>query len=459
MANRVRFWQTEELEKFNLFDISPRKIKSSDIVEVICRSCDAVGKALFKNLRISMISRGVSWRCEKCAKQDKSEKGKKLSGSNNPFFNKRHTTESKDKMKISSRKRWDNDANKVNATIKARKCAYEKYGGNPMSDPDVRLRYKQSIEAFWKSDKAREVIEKIKKTNLEKYGTSSFVHSDEYIKENQYNSAAEQEIMALFSEYNVRKRRKDGVELDIYVPELSLAIEYNGAYWHSEIFRPIDYHVKKTEYCELQGIKLIQIFDHEWKTRKQQITDFLLSKKGILPKVGARKCSISALSDKEAQAFADKYHIQGGSRGSILCLGLAYEDELVSVCIFGRHHRQYQKIVLKRFVSKSNILVVGGLAKLSKAASQILKSDIITWADRRITNGASYIKAGWEPEEVLPPDYFYIKNGKYYCSKQARRKNIVNTPTGMTEREHAKADGLFRVYDCGKIRFIYKYKG
>lgn len=456
MANRVRFWQTEELEKFNLFDITPRKIKSSDIVDVLCRSCKSIGRTVFKNLRISMISRGVSWQCEKCAKKTKSENGKKLVGSNNPFFNKRHTEESRKRMQISSRKRWDNDENKVSATIKARKCAYAKYGGNPMSDPDIKLKHKQSIEAFWKSDKSKEVIEKIRKTNLEKYGATSFVHSDEYVKDNQYKSAAENEIMALFSEYNAHKRRKDGVELDIYIPELRLAIEYNGAYWHSEIFRPIDYHVKKTEYCELQGIKLIQIFDHEWAVRKQQITDFLVSKKGNLPKVGARKCSISIISDKEAQTFADKYHIQGGSRGSILCLGLIYNGELVSVCIFGKHHRQYKKIVLKRFVSKNNILVVGGLAKLSKAASEILKSDIITWADRRITDGASYKKAGWEPEEILPPDYFYIKHGKYYCSKQARRKSVVNTPANMTEREHAKIDGLHRVYDCGKIRFIYK---
>jgi hypothetical protein len=28
----------------------------------------------------------------------------------------------------------------------------------------------------------------------------------------------------------------------------------------------------------------------------------------------------------------------------------------------------------------------------------------------------------------------------------------------MTEAEHAKLDGLNRIYDCGKMRFIYKYR-
>jgi hypothetical protein len=27
----------------------------------------------------------------------------------------------------------------------------------------------------------------------------------------------------------------------------------------------------------------------------------------------------------------------------------------------------------------------------------------------------------------------------------------------MTERQHALQDGLLRIYDCGKIRFIYRY--
>ena len=41
-------------------------------------------------------------------------------------------------------------------------------------------------------------------------------------------------------------------------------------------------------------------------------------------------------------------------------------------------------------------------------------------------------------------------------SKQSRQKKLVSTPEGMTEREHAKLDGLLRIYDCGKIRYKYE---
>lgn len=62
-------------------------------------------------------------------------------------------------------------------------------------------------------------------------------------------------------------------ELDLYVPELNLSIEYNGTYWHSEEVlikrnRP-DFHKTKYEKCKENGINLIHIFEfedlEEWK--------------------------------------------------------------------------------------------------------------------------------------------------------------------------------------------------
>jgi hypothetical protein len=111
--------------------------------------------------------------------------------------------------------------------------------------------------------------------------------------------------------------------------------------------------------------------------------------------------------------------------------------------------------VLTRFTTKNNYTIQGILSKISKLASKELNSDIISWADYRLSNGNGYEKAGWIKEKLLPPDYFYFK-GLRIVSKQSRQKKIVSTPEGMTEREHAKLDGLIRIYDCGKIRYKYK---
>jgi hypothetical protein len=54
-------------------------------------------------------------------------------------------------------------------------------------------------------------------------------------------------------------------ELDIYIPSCNIAIEFNGLYWHSELFRKNKYyHLDKTIRCEEKGIHLLHIFEDEW---------------------------------------------------------------------------------------------------------------------------------------------------------------------------------------------------
>lgn len=56
-------------------------------------------------------------------------------------------------------------------------------------------------------------------------------------------------------------------EIDIYIPECKLAIEFNGMFWHSsptESEYNKNRHLFKTKLCEQQGIKLFHIFEDEW---------------------------------------------------------------------------------------------------------------------------------------------------------------------------------------------------
>lgn len=67
-----------------------------------------------------------------------------------------------------------------------------------------------------------------------------------------------------------------GKELDIYLPELKLAFEYNGEYWHKihEEKEP-GYHKNKQKACEENGVKLIEIWENDWKKNNQQIKDLI----------------------------------------------------------------------------------------------------------------------------------------------------------------------------------------
>lgn len=87
-----------------------------------------------------------------------------------------------------------------------------------------------------------------------------------------------QYIKSLYSGEILENTRKfiGGKELDIYLPELKLALEYNGEYWHQfhEEKEP-GYHKDKRKVCENKNIKLIEVWEKEWKKNNQQIKDLI----------------------------------------------------------------------------------------------------------------------------------------------------------------------------------------
>ena len=67
------------------------------------------------------------------------------------------------------------------------------------------------------------------------------------------------------------------MELDLYLPKLKLAVEYNGKYWHS-IERGIskDYHLRKSLKCREKGIRLIHIYEFEDIDKQKELLKSLI---------------------------------------------------------------------------------------------------------------------------------------------------------------------------------------
>lgn len=355
----------------------------------------------------------------------------------------------------------------------------EKYGTSwSTSAPLVREKMKQTflekygVDNPWKVPSIRKGI---LNTMTDKYGVEYYYQLPteknklkEWCEKNPeklFCSKGEQEILDWVRQFypSACKFRKDLYELDIYIPEIKLGIEYNGLFWHSESCKPRNYHLDKTKFFEQQGIRVIHIFEHEWKLRKEQVKSFLTSAlKANLFRIRLNKCAIiwSSSSDEIAKAHSllEVTHIQGASQSTKYVANVYHNSQLVATATFGRHHRNSVDWVLSRFTTQHNYTIPGLLSKISKLAVDNLKQDIISWADYRISSGAGYEKANWIRQELLPPDYFYIKiTTGAIISKQSRQKKLINTPLNMTEREHALQDGLDRVWDCGKIRYIFKY--
>jgi len=318
---------------------------------------------------------------------------------------------------------------------------------------------------------SKEVQKTLQNTNLQKYGVKNAWLTEESQRKawdtkkkngSFARSVGQIELQTFINNLGIGIAdtcRINKVEYDIKIN--NILIEYNGEFWHSEKQgKDKNYHLAKSLHGKTAGYQVIHIWEHQWQNKPNQIKSFLRSKLGANEhKIYARQCEIKKITLLEAKDFINKYHIQGYARKTIDSFGLFFNDSLVGVASFAKHHRNNVDIVLNRFVCIDNTTIVGGLSKISKHASKYYKSNITSWADKCLSEGNGYIQAGWNLNKILDPDYFYYHlTTSKIIKKQSRKKDKVKTPEGMTEKQHAELDNLTRVWDCGKIRFIYEYK-
>ena len=60
------------------------------------------------------------------------------------------------------------------------------------------------------------------------------------------------------------------LELDIYLPELKMAFEFNGNYWHSTKKIKKNYHQEKTLKCQKEQIKLFHVYEFDWDEKRAE---------------------------------------------------------------------------------------------------------------------------------------------------------------------------------------------
>lgn len=247
---------------------------------------------------------------------------------------------------------------------------------------------------------------------------------------------------------------RDGLEIDIYLPDLKLGFEFNGLYWHSDKYRDKSYHLEKTKYFNERGIRIIHIWEDDWCFKNEIIKSQIKNKLFLNDKkIFARKCQVLTLDDKKVfKDFLNTNHIQGVDKSS-LKLGLFFDDDLVSVMTFdkfeGRQKMEDGGWNLSRFCNKLNTNVIGGAGKLLKYfINNYDPSRIVSYADRDWSEGDLYYKLGFSLINESKPDYKYLVDGK-----RVHKSNFKKNKFSISESEYVKSLNILKVWDCGKLKF------
>lgn len=405
---------------------------------------------------------------------------------------------------------------------KSRETCVEKYGAeNPMKSAEVRVKMKNAIlEKYGVKNytKTNEYKKRAQQTNLKKYGApypiqkrikhfdvwenellmKAFLSSlkekptpydlmeyfnladrtcvyekihkwglDDLISFNPPRSHYEDDIIRFLNDLKVMNIIKNdrsvlnGKEIDIYLPEHHIGIEFNGDYWHSDIF--YDDHggrstcaQDKSLEAEKKGVFLFTIFEREWNDLdiRRGIKDRLRSILGLNEKkIAARKCSFVEILPKERSKFLNENHIQGNS-GAKFGYGLKYNGELVACMTFSFPKSSKYTWELTRYCTKQGFTVQGGASKLfAEFKKRHLKvgDTVSSYNDITKTKGGLYETLGFECVSVNSPNYVWVnfKTGDI-------RSRYQEQAAGEVERMHSL--GYHRVCDCGTKTWVFTVK-
>lgn len=291
---------------------------------------------------------------------------------------------------------------------------------------------------------------------------------------------------------NVKGILPNDLELDAVVPRRDFAVEFNGTYFHSEVFgRDKNYHANKTHLAKQTGLSLIHVWEDDWLLRRPQVIRGLAHKLGadatsrlldVLPGADpriaqtrmARNLQVRIVDGSAARTFLNANHIQGAVTATLhFALTEPGDDSDIRALLSLRSHKNSARSKrspgtweIQRYATCG--IVAGGFTRLLTHAEKWIRASgsplnkWVTFAAADVSDGGLYRTAGFTAEAQLPPDYRYVgkRNRWRREPKEAyQRKRFRDDPDlawdeSWTEHQAALENGLYRIYDAGKTRWV-----
>jgi hypothetical protein len=294
-----------------------------------------------------------------------------------------------------------------------------------------------------------------------------------------FSSKNENEIYDFIKDYIdesliSKNERKDGYELDIYIPHLNLAFEHNGLWTHNEFKKKRDkkgekfdnklIHYEKWLYCkDKRSVKLITIWEDQWWNKTQIVKEIIKKEIGIYDNIiiSSNYCELKEVNFTDSIEFLKENHIEGPT-SSIIRLGLYNENELVSLMCFGTiRNDKYDKnnIELLRFCNKIGFDIKNSEIMLfNYFIKHYTFNKIIGNANLDIGNEKFYKMLGFTEKEWMGVDFWWSDNGERYNKNNKFIEYEIFSNDNKSKDDIMYESGYIKIYKNGYTRFEYLNK-
>ena len=224
-------------------------------------------------------------------------------------------------------------------------------------------------------------------------------------------------------------------ELDMYVPDKGVAIEFNGVYWHTESQgKDESYHYNKWKMCKDAGIDLITIWEDSWRDNREVVETMLRSKLGVYD-VNARDLNVVDVKTyQEANMFFSTYDMYGSNLGNHTAALVNNDGFPVAMLAW----YQLENIV---YVDKyaSSFAVEDGMSVLLEKVKVFARSH-------------GYVKIVGMSENEYSVDDVYEQSGFERVGDVGARCWEVYDNTRYLDDDYGGDD----IWDCGRVRWEYE---
>ena len=251
-------------------------------------------------------------------------------------------------------------------------------------------------------------------------------------------------------------------EIDIYLLQDNIGIEFDGLYYHSIGLGEVgksdkNYHLSKTEECLNKGISLIHIFESDWVLKRDIVEDILKRKLNLIT-INNDDVNYSFITPEVAKAFLEKNNILGYDRASFLNIGCFLNKNLIAVMSLEKLSFNNKKAIkISRFCEELNFHNKSVLKGFISFIENNIEGTLLAECDRRYFLGSSYKEAGFSFLRETKPRAWYIK-GYNLFSEEYCKDHIYNNKNNKEFDEVMLHLGYRIIYDCGQNVFIKEVK-